>query len=73
MKLQLKKCRQYRDQETKETKSLYFFTEHDMKNTNYLKVDATGKSILALLIQLGRLRVFEIIGVGHDYKRYAAW
>jgi len=52
-----KKYKQYKDQETKDTKGLYFFTEHDLKNTNYLKVDATGKSILTLLIQLGRLKV----------------
>eukprot|EP01117_Protostelium_nocturnum_P009629 TRINITY_DN3439_c0_g1_i1.p1 TRINITY_DN3439_c0_g1~~TRINITY_DN3439_c0_g1_i1.p1 ORF type:complete len:279 (+),score=91.50 TRINITY_DN3439_c0_g1_i1:293-1129(+) len=51
----LAKFKTWRDEETKDTKGVFFVTENDLKHTS-VKNDATGKSILAVLRHLNRLR-----------------
>jgi len=52
----LKKYKEFRDQETPDTKNLRFFVEQDLKNASALKLDATGKCILQILLHLNRIR-----------------
>ena len=56
----------FREQETKETKGIYFFTDNELKNTQVLKLDATGRAILGILRHLNRIK-----DVGGSLKRYS--
>lgn len=55
----------YKDQETKETKSHYFFTDDELKTTVAIKLDATGRAILGILRQSNRIKDY-----GGTLKRY---
>jgi len=61
----LKKYRTFKDQETKETYKQYFFTDNELKGTFTLKLDNTGRAILAVLRHLNRIK-----DVGGSLKRY---
>jgi len=61
----LKKYRAFKDQETKETYKQYFFTDNELKGTFTLKLDNTGRAILAVLRHLNRIK-----DVGGSLKRY---
>lgn len=54
-------------EETLDTKGVFFWTSGDMKMGKVLKIDGTGKSVLQVLRHLGRIR--EIRGEG--VVRYA--
>jgi hypothetical protein len=61
----LQKYKSWKDQETKDTKGFYFFTDYELKNTQHIKLDATGRAILGVLRHLNRIR-----DVGGSLKRY---
>ena len=52
----------YKEAETEQTKGLFFLSEADLKASNQLKQDATGKNIFAVLRHVGRLREFKPVG-----------
>eukprot|EP00002_Diphylleia_rotans_P002404 TRINITY_DN11521_c0_g1_i2.p1 TRINITY_DN11521_c0_g1~~TRINITY_DN11521_c0_g1_i2.p1 ORF type:complete len:225 (+),score=40.86 TRINITY_DN11521_c0_g1_i2:239-913(+) len=64
----LKKYRDYKDQETNDTKSAHFFTDGDLKKTVHIKMDPAGRSILTILRSLNRIK--EVRGGG--LTRYVA-
>ena len=61
----LQKYKTWKDQETKDTKGFYFFTDLELKTTQQIKLDATGRAILGVLRHLNRIR-----DVGGSLKRY---
>ena len=52
----------YKEADTEQTKGLFFLSEADLKTSNLLKQDATGKNIFAVLRHVGRLREFKPVG-----------
>ncbi|KAI0235727.1 Spindle and kinetochore-associated protein 1 [Lamellibrachia satsuma] len=56
------KIQTYKEQETKDTKGLFFVVESDLKTFGRLKMDNTGRTHLTILRHCGRIR--EIRGNG---------
>jgi len=52
----------YKEAETEQTKGLFFLSEADLRTSNQLKQDATGKNVFAVLRHVGRLREFKAVG-----------
>jgi hypothetical protein len=52
-------------EQQREAKELVFFTECDIKASQHVKFDATGKAILGTLQSLGRLKID-----GGRHKKY---
>lgn len=68
----LKKQRAWRDQESRETRGAFFFTENDVRDGPqlHLRLDGTsGKGTLATLVHLGRLRCLAPTAPG-GVRRY---
>eukprot|EP01012_Entosiphon_sulcatum_P015118 TRINITY_DN20138_c0_g1_i1.p1 TRINITY_DN20138_c0_g1~~TRINITY_DN20138_c0_g1_i1.p1 ORF type:complete len:325 (-),score=63.47 TRINITY_DN20138_c0_g1_i1:139-1113(-) len=59
---QLQQVKVYRELETPETKAVCFFVDGDLRTAKHCKMDASGKALLTVLRQLGRLR--EVRGGG---------
>ena len=68
----LKKQRAWKEQESKETKGAFFFTENDVRDGPqlHLRLDGTtGKGTLATLVHIGRLRCIAPTAPG-GVRRY---
>jgi hypothetical protein len=52
---QLKQREKFKQEETKDTAGCCFFSDHDLKAGVHLRVDASGKAILNVLRQIGRV------------------
>ncbi|XP_022091277.1 spindle and kinetochore-associated protein 1-like [Acanthaster planci] len=65
--MSLKKVRQLREQENKDTKGVYFFTEEDFKSSSNGRCSTTARSIFTILRHCGRLREIRSSGL----TRYA--
>ena len=57
-----KKHAAYKLLETSETRGTFFLSEEDLKGTQQLKSDATGKNLIAVLRHVGRLKEFRTQG-----------
>jgi hypothetical protein len=69
-----RKIRAWREQESRETRGWFFFTEADVRegSQQHVKLDATsGKALLAVLVHLGRLRCLNPTAPG-AVRRYIA-
>lgn len=53
---QMLKIQKYKEQESKETKGFYFFSNDDLKLCEHIRLDTTGKSILSLLRHTRRIK-----------------
>jgi len=63
----LKKFKAYKEEETADTKGLFYFSESiDMKVMSHLKSDASGKAIISVLRAVNRIR-----DLGGANRRYA--
>ena len=58
-----KQLASYKEAESEQTKGLFFLSEADLKPSQVLKQDATGKNMLAVLRHVGRLKEFKHQGM----------
>eukprot|EP01112_Ceratiomyxa_fruticulosa_P014517 TRINITY_DN4163_c0_g1_i1.p1 TRINITY_DN4163_c0_g1~~TRINITY_DN4163_c0_g1_i1.p1 ORF type:complete len:266 (-),score=50.99 TRINITY_DN4163_c0_g1_i1:50-847(-) len=63
---QSQKYKYYKEMESKDTKGLYFITDLDLSECASLKQDSTGKSIIAVLRHLHRIK-----DLGGSTRKYA--